>query len=287
MTELLLAASLAAVAGAATSSKASSPVVLVVVDEASEKAFGWPLSGGALAEGLAKIEAGKPAAVALKFFVEGEGGSGAAPLATALARYKNVYLQCAGVDDGEAPDEDLLKPSIIPGGEGADFDDKPFVLFPPKALARAAAGVGFVHVKLDPKSGAAERWQAVSMAGGRRYASLALLLAGRVRGVAPSAMSLEPAKGDRWTLSGGKLSLALDPEGALPIRLTVPGKGRPRWSFADVRSGKVPASSFTGKVVVLGPDLPGRDDNGIKTAVDARHPKVELFADAVATLLKR
>jgi len=184
VTSLLLALALAA---SAKESAGAPEVVLVVIDEATEKALGWPLPSGVLAEGLDKIEAGKPAAVALKFFVEGDDEA----VSAALARHKNVFLQCAGIDEGAAPDLESLRRSAISGGDGADFDDKPKVLFPSKGLAKAAAGVGFVHVKLNAGSGAAERWQVVSMAGGKRYASLALLLAAKAKGFAPASLTLK------------------------------------------------------------------------------------------------
>lgn len=275
----ILSAALALAAGKAS---AAPEVVLVVVDEASEKALGWPLPPSALAEALERIEAGRPSAVALKFFVEEEHEA----VAALLARHKNVYLQCAGADEGASPDMDALKTSAISGGEGADFDDKPKVVFPPKALAKAAAAIGFVHVKLNPGSGAAERWQVVSMAGGRRYASLALLVAARAKGLSTAALKLKPAPSGNWRLLGPGSSYKLDHEGALPIRFTQPGKGHRRFSLMAVRSGAVPASHFAGRVVVVGPDLPSRSDNGLKTPVSPAHPKVELFADAVSTLLR-
>ncbi|MBI4349469.1 MAG: CHASE2 domain-containing protein [Elusimicrobia bacterium] len=278
MTALLLALALSAFAA----SKAAPEIVLVVIDEATEKAVGWPLPPEALVDGLKKIEAGRPAAVALKFFADVDD----AAVAGLLSRHKNVYLQCAGVDEGAPPDPALLGPAAIAGGEGADFDDRPSVVFPPQGLAAASAGVGFVHVKLNPKSGAAERWQVVSMAGGKRYASLALLVAARAKGVSTSALALKPGAQGAWRLLGPGVSYSLDHEGALPIRFTQPGKGRKRHSFAAVRAGAVPASAFAGRIVVVGPDLPRREDNGLKTPIEKAHPKVELFADAVATLLR-
>ena len=279
MTSLLLALALAA---SAKESAGAPEVVLVVIDEATEKALGWPLPSGVLAEGLDKIEAGKPAAVALKFFVEGDDEA----VSAALARHKNVFLQCAGIDEGAAPDLESLRRSAISGGDGADFDDKPKVLFPSKGLAKAAAGVGFVHVKLNAGSGAAERWQVVSMAGGKRYASLALLLAAKAKGFAPASLTLKQDGAGRWLLQGPRASYKLDHEGAVTICFTRPGKGHRRFSFAEVRSGAVPASTFAGRVVIVGPDLPGRADNALRTPVSPKHPKVELFADALSTLLK-
>lgn len=285
---ILAAASLAAVLSAPSSAAPAKtdapPVALVLVDEASEKALGWPLPPKALAEGLERIEAAKPAAVVLKYFLEPAADD--PRLAALFAKHRNVYLQCAGVEEGESPDKDLLAPFRVGAGGKADFDDRPKVLFPPKALAKAAAGVGFVHVKLNPSTNAAERWQVVSMAGGERYASLPLLLAARAAKVKPGEFFLKPA-GQGWFLAGGKLHWMLDHEGALPIGFSAPGKGHPRHSFAEAKAGKIPAAALAGKIVVIGPDLPKRADNGIKTPVAPAHPKVELFADALATLLKR
>lgn len=259
------------------------PVALVLVDEASEKSLGWPLPPAALLEALDKIEAAKPLAVVLKFFADP--ALDQPPVAEAFQKHGNVYLQCAGADAGDKPDAVLLSRSLVPGAVKADFDDRPSVNFPPKALARASAGVGFVHVKLNPATGAAERWQLVSMAGGQKYASLPLLLAARKVGLKPKQLSLK-AKGGGWLLSAGGLSWQLDHEGALPIAFTEPGKGHPRYSLLDAKAGKLPLEALAGKVVVIGPDLPSRAENGMKTPKAKAHSKVELFADAVATLLR-
>ncbi|MBI4425269.1 MAG: CHASE2 domain-containing protein [Elusimicrobia bacterium] len=279
---LALASLACGAAGAAAPARPEAArISLVLVDAASEKALGWPLPLPVLAAAVERIASGQPHAVVLKFFIDPE-AEGAGELAKTMAKHGNVLLQCAGADSGAAP-EPALRPFRLPGSPGADFDDHPAVTLPAPSLVAAAAGVGFVHVKLDPATGAAERWQVVSMAGGRHYASLPLLVLARERGIVPGSLRLSKARGG-WALAAPGLRLALDHEGAVPIRFSESRARYGAFPFVLVHGGRIPPSAFKDRVVVVGPDLPARADNGLKTPRGEAYSKVLLFADALATL---
>ena len=259
-------------------------ISIVFADERSEKELGGKVSRKVWADTIERIEKGKPESVILKLFLDAGDKADDAALAQAAAKHRNVFTQAAGMAEGVGAEGSPLSRSRVDSPKEASFEDYASVRLPYPALASASAGIGMVHVKLD-KNGAVDRWQVLTSVKGRVYASLPLLAYARMKGLPLSAFKLTKTA-DGWNLAAGKQTLRLDHEAAIPIDFPQSDEAYPSFSLAEVYHGKVSPSVFQSRIVILGCDLPKNADNGLKTPKAESYNKVELFSDALSTLLR-
>jgi serine/threonine protein kinase/CHASE2 domain-containing sensor protein len=169
----------------------------------------------------------------------------------------------------------VLLPSVFALGEPQGNPDKPlpdFVLksalkdqgfsipalsaqTPLEALGRAAAGVGHLN-QLQDVDGAVRSEPLLVNYYGADVPSMALLAAARSLNLAPGDVQLHPGE----SVQIGKLRVKTD-EAALMLPQFYPARdGRPPFpvdSFYDVIQGKIPASKYTDKIVIIGATAAG------------------------------
>ncbi len=206
---------------------------------------------------------------------------GDAQLAASLARAGNVLLPLQAMAEGEMPAS--VSPSVLASRLAWRSEDGlgvPLVhLRPPlEALAGRAQGLGV----LRPKPDAGEPWckeHLVFAQAGQLYPSLSLAVAAHALGVEASAIGGRPGRDIRL----GKLRIRTDPAGAVHPLLYPSRSGQPPFSvdfLGDVLSGRVPASKFADKIVLLG--VLARDSS----ASPAAEPPVVVLAHSVSSILQ-
>lgn len=243
---------------AGSSRPAPQDIVIVGIDDASLAALGrWPWPRAVHARLLDTLTAAQPRAVGLDLMFSEPDAQGDPLLAAAMHRNGRVVLpvRMAPLQSGDA-----------------------MVSLPVPPLAAAAAGLGHLHVELDAD------------------------------GVVRSVFLREGFGSVLWDhFALALLQAAGESAPALPVTLAAPVGGTPGWwhrdrpylipyagppghvrrvSYLDVLSGRVPAASLRGAIVLVGATAPGLMD-AYSTPVasqDALMPGVEISAQALQAL---
>jgi adenylate cyclase len=143
-------------------------------------------------------------------------------------------------------------------------------------LERAAAGVG--HINLIPEEDGVNRRNLLQLEkDGRAVPSLGLMGAMVTLGEKEFSASA-------FQIRLGKLSIPVDLGGAMWINYTGAPGNYPRYSFADVVSGRVDLSSLRGKTVFLGATALGVYDMRV-TPFHSNAPGVEVHATVTDDIL--
>ncbi|HCA27241.1 MAG TPA: serine/threonine protein kinase [Betaproteobacteria bacterium] len=216
-------------------------------------------------------------------------------LAHSVRRAGNVVLGMLfhpGVLQGrpDRPPPDYLLRNALAGGVGGAGEsgwrppaaDEVFLPIP--ALGRAAAGLG--HLNVMPDVDGAVRVDLLAMRyDGRDFPSFSLALAAAGLNLKPADIHIAPGRGIRL----GHTLLATDPDLALHTFFYPKQNGRPPFtvdSFFDVYSGKIPASKYRGKIVLIGPTAAGVGAAQV-TPVSPAMPPVLTLAHQVSSILNR
>lgn len=239
------------------SGRAAPPDIVVIgIDDASLAALGrWPWPRTVHARLLDVLTAVKPRAVGLDLMLSEPDPQSDATLAAAMRRNGRVVLPLR----------------MAPLQAGA-----PMVSLPVPPLAAAAAGLGHLHLELDPDGVA----RSVFLREGIGnvlwdHFSLALLgVAGETNALPAPPASGEGAPG-WWRREQPYVIPYAGP----------PGHVR-RLSYLDVLEGRVPAAALRGAIVLVGATAPGLMDAYPTPASgqDALMPGVEISAQALAAL---
>ncbi|HKQ28442.1 MAG TPA: serine/threonine-protein kinase [Burkholderiales bacterium] len=157
------------------------------------------------------------------------------------------------------------------------------VQLPVEKLGKAAAAVG--HVNFNPDSDAVVRREPLVLQYfDQYYPSQALLVAAQSLNLAPADIKLR--LGDGVTLGSRKIST--DPALAMYTYFYKEGDARPAFqvdSFYDVLSGRIPASKYADKIVLIGPTVAGLA-SGLPTPVSPSVAPVLMLAHSVSSILE-
>ena len=234
---LLLATSMSVCAASA----GSHPFALVMIDEASERRYGFPVDRAVVGQAVEKLAAAGVRAVVLKFFYDQAGDSASdAALASALGKTR-VLLQ-ARIDDSEA------RPNKIPDRFAVNVAAGPVAIsgksawVPLPLFANRAHNIGFVDII------SADRLPAYERLLDKNYLSLTVATMSVALGGAQVA--IHPGK----LLRIGQKSVALDDKSQIVLSRAAyqDADSTSYFSFADVVDGKVSLQSLRSKVVVVG-----------------------------------
>ena len=158
------------------------------------------------------------------------------------------------------------------------------VSYPLPELGAAAAGVGHLNQLLDVDG--ASRFEALVLQHyDEYYPSLALMLAAQALNLAPADIELRLGEG----IAMGGLQLATRSDLLMYNHFYGDRDGRPAFpvdSFYDVISGKIPASAYRNKVVLIGPSALGIADS-FPTPISPSMRPVEILAHTVSSILQQ
>ena len=145
-------------------------------------------------------------------------------------------------------------------------------------FAEAAGASGFLNAASDP-DGILRRVPLVLSFDGRTYPALALAAV-----TAPTG-ELRVINATTLSLTAGDRVVPLDGRGNALIRYRGPGRTFPYVSAADVLEGRVPADTFTDKIVFVGATALGIQES-VATPYDPLFPGVEVQATVADNLLR-
>ena len=158
------------------------------------------------------------------------------------------------------------------------------VQLPVEKLGKAAAALG--HVNSNPDiDGVVRREPLVLQYFDQYYPSQALMLAAQSLNLSPADIKLR--LGDGVTLGGLKIST--DPALAMYTYFYKERDARPAFqvdSFYDVLSGRIPASKYADKIVLIGPTAAGVA-TGVATPVSSSVAPVLMLAHSVSSILEQ
>lgn len=158
------------------------------------------------------------------------------------------------------------------------------VNYPLPQFGKATAGIGHLNLDPDPDGGIRKEVLLYEYYG-KYYPSLALLMASRSLNLSPRRIRVDLAKGVRV----GKLYIKTDRYMRMLTGFYPSRDGKPAfntYSFADVRSGKVPLRTFKNKIVIIGSTALGVGNYHV-TPVNAAMNSPELTANIVASILNQ
>jgi eukaryotic-like serine/threonine-protein kinase len=211
-------------------------------------------------------------------------------LADSYARAGNVLLpmlftlgQPRGRPDQPLPD--FVQKNVCPSVSG----DAGFALptesvqIPVASIGKAAAGLGHLNSYPDV-DGAIRTEPLVLQYFDQYYPSLSMLIAARSLNLGPADISVRLGEG----VSLGNLKIGTDPLMQMHTYFYKDRDGRPAFqvdSFYDVLSGKIPASKYAGKIVLIGATAAGVGTTSV-TPIDTAMPPVLTLAHSVSSILK-
>ena len=275
---------------------ASPEIVIVEINDASVSALGgWPLPRESLASLVQVLTADNAKVVAIDLLLvdaaESRGrkaASGDRALATALTRAGNVILPFAFTFDAaeanyrQAPREiGEVAYKVVrqaPGLKNNDALRPSGLLAPPKRFLRPAYPAQ-VNVFLEP-DGALRMANPVIGFGERQFPSLPVEALRIYLDQPRDAVVLHAGEG----ISIGDRFVPTDSEMRLPVNY-YGGQGRfQHYVLTDVLEGRLPAGTFTGKIVLVGATALGVGD-AFSTPFSGRLPGVEHFATVINNML--
>lgn len=176
------------------------------------------------------------------------------------------------------------------GKEKPDNPDKPFAIraaeasYPLPAFGKSIKGIGHLNA-ITGKDGGVRTESLMLEYHGDYYPSLALLLAARSLNLGASRIKVNPGAG----VSLGKLRIGTDSEMVMYNGFyRAKGDEQPfaTYSFDDVQNGKVPASAFRNKIVLIGATAAGVNPPVPTPASPTTHT-AERLANTVASILNQ
>ncbi len=246
------------------------PISIIYVDEASQKALGkFPIDRRYFGELVARLSPAKPRFVVLKFFFT-DPRPGDAALIRALQSATNVLTQFGGVPQDEGYSVAQLA-RWSRGSNTFSFPDFPHAWPPTPELAKSFTAAGTVNLSAD------HGVYLVTSIRGIVYPSLPLAVLEQELGT--------PAVVQRDHVVVGKVSVPLRPDGTFIFDLSEPGKLYPTYSFVEVLTGRVPATTFTNQIVLVFAKTP--DAPVFQLGYPQPHDAAELMADTINTVLKQ
>ena len=153
---------------------------------------------------------------------------------------------------------------------------------PVPALDQAARGTGYVDIDEDEAGGEARSYPAVVFFNGRYRVPLFLATARAWLG-APSLI-LDLGRNGVAGATLGDRSIPVDENGRMMVHFRGPAGTIPRYSIADILTGKLPPGVLRGKIVIVGVTAHALGDR-FATPVGSDYPGVELQATAMDNVL--
>ncbi|MDE2604387.1 MAG: CHASE2 domain-containing protein [Burkholderiales bacterium] len=153
---------------------------------------------------------------------------------------------------------------------------------PIEAIANAAAGIGHLNEQRDIDGSVRSEPLLVSYYG-KAVPSLALLAAARSLNLGVADIRVQPGE----SVQLGKLKVRTDAAARMLPRFYPPQGGKPAFavdSFYDVLTGKIPASKYTDKIVLIGPTAAGLG-TPFPTPAGQDLTPVELIAQVTSSIL--
>ncbi|MBY0439596.1 MAG: CHASE2 domain-containing protein, partial [Burkholderiales bacterium] len=191
-----------------------------------------------------------------------------------------------GNPDGALPDY-VVRNTVAAAGNAIDVTDLPLSgripIVPFAEVGTGAAGIGHLNNPLDI-DGAVRSDALVVRHYDQYFPSMALLLAARSLNLAPRDIQVEYGNGLRL----GKLSIRTDPRMLMQTFWYRGAEGRPAFapdSFQDVLNGRVPASKYRDKIVIIGPTAAGIGAT-LVTPIATDMPGVMALAHSVSSILE-
>jgi CHASE2 domain-containing sensor protein len=157
------------------------------------------------------------------------------------------------------------------------------VQIPVPSIGSAAAGLGHLNAYPDV-DGAIRTEPLVLQYFDQYYPSLSMLIAAKSLNLGPADISVRLGEG----VSLGNLKIGTDPAMQMHTYFYKDRDGRPAFqvdSFYDVLSGKIPASKYAGKIVLIGATAAGVGTTSVTPIAPAMAPVLTL-AHAVSSILQ-
>ena len=191
-----------------------------------------------------------------------------------------------GKPDSPLPDY-VARNTVAAAGNAVDTFDLPLSgllpMIPFPEIGAVAAGIGHLNNQLDIDG--AVRADALVVRHYDQYLpSLALLLAARSLNLAPRDIQVEYGNGVRL----GRLSIRTDSRMLMQSFWYRGAEGRPAFapdSFYDVLTGRIPASKYKDKIVIIGPTAAGVGSI-LVTPIATDMPGVMALAHSVSSILQ-
>jgi adenylate cyclase len=216
-------------------------------------------------------------------------------LAMAMHEAGNVALAFAIVPDSASLASHLERPSPPPAiGRAAyrvlhNLGTEPphltiigsALMAPVATVAEEAMTLGHVSVAFDADGTPRYEFPVVAYAG-EYYPSLAVQVARAFLGLAPEQMRVVFGEG----IQLGKIRIPTDESMRLLVNYLGPRGTFPTYAFADVLRGRVPDSTFTDAIVLIGAVASGLADTFI-TPFEAVFPGVERHATVIDNILRQ
>ncbi|MGA7985983.1 MAG: serine/threonine-protein kinase [Burkholderiales bacterium] len=212
-------------------------------------------------------------------------------LADSYARAGNVLLpmlftlgQPQGRPDQPLPD--FVQKNVcarVSGDQGFALPTES-VQIPVESIGRAAAGLGHLNAYPDV-DGAIRTEPLVLQYFDQYYPSLSMLIAARSLNLGPADISVRLGEG----VSLGNLRIGTDPAMLMHTYFYKDRDGRPAFqvdSFYDVLTGKIPASKYAGKIVLIGATAAGVGTTSV-TPISPAMPPVLTLAHSVSSILQQ
>ena len=279
---------------------AADTVLLAIDDKTVRSAGSWPIPRTLLADALDRLVEDGASVLALDVLLF-DGGSrpgGARSdvalradpdlrLAAALERATEAVLAAAfqfGGGQGEfelAADLDLSTVAIVrrPPSAALTALPQPSDIAAPPAELVAVATAGHANVFLEPDGRL--RFAHAALGVGDRLLPFLPVEAVRLHaGIGRSGLVFEAGR----SIEIGPLQVPIDRAGRFPIDFLGPPGTFERHSVIDLVEGRVPAGTFTDRVVVIGADAIGAHDR-FATSYSPALSGMELFANVVDNLL--
>lgn len=156
--------------------------------------------------------------------------------------------------------------------------------YPLSKFGKVTAGIG--HMTLDPDGSIRKNEEVlVYEYGGKYYPSLALLMAARSLNLSPRRIRVDLAKGVRL----GKRYIKTDKNMRMLTGFYPSSNGKSAfrtYSFADVRSGKIPLRRFRNKIVIIGSTAVGLGNYQV-SPVNTAMQSPQLTANIIASILNQ
>ena len=271
-------------------------IVIVEIDDASVLALGgWPLPRESLAALVTALSADRAKVIAIDLLlVDAAGsrgqrsGSGDRALATALSRAGNVILPFAFTFDAAEANYRQAPPEIVEvaykvvhetaGKANQDGLRPSGLLAPPKRFLRPAYPAQ-VNVFLEG-DGALRQANPVIGFGERYFPSLPVEALRLYLDQPRTNVVLHAGEG----ISIGDRFVPTDAEMRLPVNYYGPGGTFDHYALTDVLERRVPAGTFTDRIVLVGATALGVGD-AFSTPFSGRLPGVEHFATVIDNML--
>jgi serine/threonine-protein kinase len=157
------------------------------------------------------------------------------------------------------------------------------VTLPIDSIGAAAAGLGHLNANLDVDGGVRSE-PLVLQYYDRYFPSLSMLLAARSLNLGPADIKVQLGEG----VSVGGLRIGTDPYLQMHTYFYRDRDGRAAFqvdSFYDVLTGKIPASKYADKIVLVGPTAAGLGTTSV-TPISPAMPPVLTLAHAVSSILQ-